>query len=510
MSDDALVSDGELCLLVREGDADAFGVLYERHAPLAKAIARQSVDNENDAEDVVSDAFQAVLTKLRDGDGPDTFFRAYLLQVVRRTAYARNRSASRALPTGDQQSLDRSETFDDPAIGEFENLATAKAFRALPQRWQEVLWYLDVEGQKPGAVAPVMGLAPNAVSALAVRARDALRREYLQAHVSEDVPERCRPYADKLGGYVHGNLSTRAERKVREHLDECARCTAIVVELGDVGASMKAVLLPLVIGIGPAAWWLSSAGQGAVLSSLSGVPAATGLLAGGAASSSASSAASSGGTATGAAGGAAAAGAGVVGSVAAVAAAAVVAVGLVLAPSIAASWRQQAPAAAPAPTASDPASPFSDGAAATPSASSSAPAKSSKPSVTLAPSQSQQTVMIPQPPVILPWAPPIASVPLPARPVPSTPASTASPSSTPTPSRTATPSPSVTPTTTGSPSPSVTTATVPPSPTETATPTPTVTTATVPPTETATPTPSPTVTPCQPWWHPNCWFPPKP
>lgn len=332
MSDDTQMSDGDLCLRVREGDQEAFGVLYERHAPLALSIARQAVDNYADAEDVVADSFHAVLDKLRSGDGPDTFFRAYLLQVVRRTAYARNRSAGRAIPTADEQQLDRLETPDDPTLMEFESQAAATAFRALPERWQEVIWYLDVEGQKPAAVAPIMGLAPNAVSALGVRARDALRREYLQAHVTGDVPEECKPYRDKLGGYVRGSLPRGAERKVRDHLETCAKCTAIMVELGDVRATIKAVLLPLVIGVGPAAWWLTSAGQTAVLSSLAGTTGGlgAGVLSGAAAAGASGGAAGSGagaGGGGGAAGGGAAAGAGALGIGAAVAGIAVVAVG---------------------------------------------------------------------------------------------------------------------------------------------------------------------------------------
>ncbi|MFP3686343.1 hypothetical protein SB847_21820, partial [Bacillus sp. SIMBA_026] len=72
------------------------------------------------------------------------------------------------------------------AIKAFESQTVAKAFRSLPERWQAVLWYLDVERMKPAAVAPILGLSPNAVSALALRAREGLRREYLQAHIAEE------------------------------------------------------------------------------------------------------------------------------------------------------------------------------------------------------------------------------------------------------------------------------------------------------------------------------------
>ncbi|MEZ2373024.1 sigma-70 family RNA polymerase sigma factor [Arthrobacter sp. RCC_34] len=501
MSDDTQMSDGDLCLRVREGDQEAFGVLYERHAPLALSIARQSVDNYADAEDVVADSFHAVLDKLRSGDGPDTFFRAYLLQVVRRTAYARNRSAGRAIPTADEQQLDRLETPDDPTLMEFESQAAATAFRALPERWQEVIWYLDVEGQKPAAVAPIMGLAPNAVSALGVRARDALRREYLQAHVTGDVPEECKPYRDKLGGYVRGSLPRGAERKVRDHLETCAKCTAIMVELGDVRATIKAVLLPLIIGVGPAAWWLTSAGQTAVLGSLAGTTGlGAGVLGGAAAAGAgggaagggagASGGAAGGGAAGGAAGGALA-GAGALGIGAAVAGIAVVAVGLVMAPSVLAAWQSPAtqqsaphsqaaaPNAAQAPSSQTPVKPP---VAKKPTAAQTAEAQPDVPAQNPAPGPSDLpqlvTPLLPAPPALTPT------------PAPSTTGSTsAAPSKSAAPSSSATPAPTRTgtPTPTGTGSPTTPGPTSSTSSTETASPHPSTSTSS---TETASPDPS--------------------
>lgn len=528
MSDDTQLSDGDLCLRVREGDQDAFGVLYERHAPLALSIARQSVDNYADAEDVVADSFHAVLDKLRSGDGPDTFFRAYLLQVVRRTAYARNRSAGRAIPTADEQQLDRLETPDDPTLMEFESQAAATAFRALPERWQEVIWYLDVEGQKPAAVAPIMGLAPNAVSALGVRARDALRREYLQAHVTGDVPEECKPYRDKLGGYVRGSLPRGAERKVRDHLETCAKCTAIMVELGDVRATIKAVLLPLIIGVGPAAWWLTSAGQTAVLGSLVGTTGGVGAgVLGGTAAAGAAGGAASGGASGGAAGGGAAggalAGAGALGIGAAVAGIAVVAVGLVMAPSVLAAWQSPAtqqsapqsqaagPNGAQAPVAQPPVKPpVSKKSAATKSTETkpAAPAPDSEPS----PSDLPQlfTPLLPAPPALTPTPTPSATgstSPSPSK--SATPSATTTPSSSTTPTGTATPTETSGPTTVSTPTETTTT----PVPTDSVTtPVPTDSTTSTGPvspepststTSVGPQTPDPTTTPCPlfPWWQ---------
>lgn len=53
------------------------------------------------------------------------------------------------------------------------------ALQSLPARWQQVLWYADVLQETPHVIAPRMGLAPKAASALIRRARTGLRRAYL-------------------------------------------------------------------------------------------------------------------------------------------------------------------------------------------------------------------------------------------------------------------------------------------------------------------------------------------
>ncbi|MEC3851300.1 RNA polymerase subunit sigma-70 [Paenarthrobacter ureafaciens] len=262
-----VLSDGHYIELVRGGDMSAFDHLYERHISIAAAVARRNVDNPSDAEDVVAEAFQAVLQNLVAGKGPNNFFRAYLLSTVTRLSHHRNRKAGSTLPSSDDAVLDRPLSEPDAAVKAFESDAVAKAFQALPERWKAVLWYLDVERMKPAAVAPILGLSPNAVSALALRAREGLRRQYLQAHIAEEHDDECAMYASKLGHYIRGGLSRAASRKMRQHLGGCSKCTRALAELKDVQGRMRAVLLPLVTGV-PLALW---AGKGAGLGVLGGL-----------------------------------------------------------------------------------------------------------------------------------------------------------------------------------------------------------------------------------------------
>ena len=113
--------------------------------------------------------------------------------------------------------------FTDTAVAGFEGGAAAKAFASLPERWQMVLWHLEVENQKPADIAPLLGMSANSVSALAYRAREGLRQAYLNMHSADLVSDACRETNELLGGYVRGALSRRDATRVEDHLEHCRR-----------------------------------------------------------------------------------------------------------------------------------------------------------------------------------------------------------------------------------------------------------------------------------------------
>lgn len=242
-------SDAELVQLVRAGDKTAFEALFARHHSIARTVAAAQLDNFADVDDVVADAFTSVYQALTAGKGPETFFRAYLLTAVRRIAHRMNRAATRTRPTSESYMLDSVEAHDDPAVAKFESTAVAQAFRSLPERWQEVLWYVDIEGLKPAAASPLLGLTPNGVSSLALRARERLRQAYLQNHISSSAGEDCEEYSTQLGAYSRDGLSRRSQGRVQEHLEGCPKCTALLLDLNDVQSAMRAVIFPLVAGV---------------------------------------------------------------------------------------------------------------------------------------------------------------------------------------------------------------------------------------------------------------------
>src|SRR5690606_4592409 len=179
----AVSSDAELIAAVRAGDNGAFAELYERHSPAARAVARQYASSASDAEDITSDAFAKVFAVVQGGGGPDAAFRAYLFTVVRRLAYASAQGSQRVQPTDDVATFESAYgpagSVEEPALEGFERSVVARAYNSLPERWQAVLWYTEVEGLSAAEIAPLLGLTANGVAALSYRAREGLREAYL-------------------------------------------------------------------------------------------------------------------------------------------------------------------------------------------------------------------------------------------------------------------------------------------------------------------------------------------
>lgn len=240
-------SDGDLILYTRAGDGSAYGELWRRHARAGRTVAR-SFTSSLDPDDLVQESFAKIYQALQKGGGPTGAFRPYLFTTIRNTASAWGRARREA-------SIDTLESFEDPASRDEETMAaldrslTATAFRSLPTRWQEVLWYCEVEQMAPQQVAPLLAMKPNAVAALAYRAREGLRQAWIQAHIAA-VPEGSehRWTIERIGSYTRGSLGKRDTTKIEDHLDSCARCTIVAAEAKEVGSRIALVLLPLAAG----------------------------------------------------------------------------------------------------------------------------------------------------------------------------------------------------------------------------------------------------------------------
>ncbi|MFJ2746326.1 sigma-70 family RNA polymerase sigma factor [Streptomyces sp. NPDC087440] len=310
-------SDADLIERMRAGDDGAYEELFRRHSEAVRRYARTCCRDAHTADDLTAEVFARTLQAVRGGAGPEHAVRAYLMTTVRRVAAAWTKTARREQLIDDfavfaDQAARASEARDNDtldlgadvrAMHEAEQTLAMQAFRSLPERWQAVLWHTTVEEESPSDVAPLFGLTANATAVLASRAREGLKQAYLQAHVSSALTAGgdCAQYADRLGAYARGGLRMRAERGLRKHLEECAKCRVAAGELSDVNAGIPALLPVAVIGWVAAGYSVKAAGI---------VAGGAGVAAGAGAAGAASGAGGAGAAGAGASGSGGAAGGG--------------------------------------------------------------------------------------------------------------------------------------------------------------------------------------------------------
>ncbi len=255
--------DFELLTSVRGGDTTAMAELWSRHYPATLVAARRISRQPRDAEELASDAFAAMLQALSNDGGPTTSVRSYLLTTVRNQAASRARRASSSdVLTGevaDYESLGHGA--DDPVARSAELGLVREAFASLPRRWQTVLWRTAVDHDANKAIAADLEMSPNAVAALARRARKGFRTAYIQAHASyHHVSPDCEPYASRLVELLPNSGSKPgASADVREHVDHCDECSRRLVALMSADKDLRGILLPALLGLGPGIAWATTA-----------------------------------------------------------------------------------------------------------------------------------------------------------------------------------------------------------------------------------------------------------
>jgi RNA polymerase sigma factor (sigma-70 family) len=230
----------------RSGDTSAFAELWRRHFRPAARVARQFTSI--DADDLVSEAYARIFQRVLAGGGPTGAFRPYLYTTIRNLASTWG-AASRDVQVDMIEDFEDERIPSDPAAYALDRTLTARAFRELPERWQTVLWYTEVEGMDPHEVAPIMGISANSVAALSYRAREGLRKAWLQAHINDATASgECQWTMSRLGENVRDGLSARDAVRLSDHLETCAKCTIVSEEVEEVGSHLAMVMLPLLLG----------------------------------------------------------------------------------------------------------------------------------------------------------------------------------------------------------------------------------------------------------------------
>lgn len=259
-------SDMALVNMVKGGDQDAFGELWRRHSGAIAAAARSFTGF--DPEDVSQETFTRILRALQTGKGPNTAFRAYAIMTARNVAanMARNRGSEDITGASEETLEALSEPQDDFAPQLLEGSFTLSVFRSLPVRWQEALWYREVEDLPVQVFCTFLGMSENATSALLKRAREGFKQAWIAANLSPSsgLEPDCKWVIERLPRYIRGRSTAAVRKKLESHVSTCPRCAIVVEESESIHSRLALVLLPAFLG-GPAGLayldWTRSAGH---------------------------------------------------------------------------------------------------------------------------------------------------------------------------------------------------------------------------------------------------------
>jgi RNA polymerase sigma factor (sigma-70 family) len=242
------VSDSELVTRSREGDTSAFGELWARHANSGRAAAR-AITSSIDPDDLVSEAYTRIWQAIVRGGGPNNGFRPYLLVTIRNVA-ARIGSRNKEIQIDWADQIPDDSTGEEAMLRGLDRGTTAQAFATLPPRWQEVLWYSEVEGYGPTEVGKLLGISSAAAAMLSFRAREGLRRAWVQAHITDTGSDPTHTWTiERLGAYSTNALRAQDRSRVEDHLRACPECEVLASEAQHVSSRLALVLIPLAVGV---------------------------------------------------------------------------------------------------------------------------------------------------------------------------------------------------------------------------------------------------------------------
>ena len=190
--------DRELIRLAQEGDKVAFRRLVERHQRRAFAIAMGLVRDENDARELVQEAFLRVYRGLSSFQGGSSFF-TWLYRIVTNLAIDLMRKPGRRdAELQENQSAD--EDTDFPLVSRIDGADPIDVMRrreiaqriqaaldALPPYHRGVILMREVEGMSYEEMAQAMGVSKGTIMSRLFHARQKLQRALADCYAEEGV-----------------------------------------------------------------------------------------------------------------------------------------------------------------------------------------------------------------------------------------------------------------------------------------------------------------------------------
>jgi len=171
--------DAALARRAAAGDAEAFGVLYDRYMDAVYRYVFYRVRNEAEAEDVTSDVFMRALRAIPKYE-PRQAFLAWLYRIARNAVIDRSRRRAARQQVSFEDALahpnaDQVINPDEGLLAGSDASVVRRAMQQLTPLQQEILVLRYVEGYDTKTISKLVGKRDGTIRGIEFRALSALR-----------------------------------------------------------------------------------------------------------------------------------------------------------------------------------------------------------------------------------------------------------------------------------------------------------------------------------------------
>jgi RNA polymerase sigma-70 factor (ECF subfamily) len=171
--------DAALARRAAAGDADAFGVLYDRYMDAVYRYVFYRVRNEAEAEDVTSDVFMRALRAIPKYE-PRQAFLAWLYRIARNAVIDRSRRRAARQQVSFEDALahpnaDQVINPDEGLLAGSDASVVRRAMQQLTPLQQEILVLRYVEGYDTKTISKLVGKRDGTIRGIEFRALTTLR-----------------------------------------------------------------------------------------------------------------------------------------------------------------------------------------------------------------------------------------------------------------------------------------------------------------------------------------------
>jgi RNA polymerase sigma-70 factor (ECF subfamily) len=165
----------ELLVRVQQGDPEAFDLLVRRYLPRARLLARRLMQNPDDADDLVQDAFLRALQRINGFDVSRAFEPWFSRLLVNLGLDHRRKQAVRRTETFDPEMVPGGVRPDREAERSELRSSLSQALETLPDRQRLVVSLFEVDGHSTEEIAAMLNVSQVTVRWHLHQARRTLR-----------------------------------------------------------------------------------------------------------------------------------------------------------------------------------------------------------------------------------------------------------------------------------------------------------------------------------------------